>query len=304
MPRYFDNIVSPYAGQQFSIGIYAGNSILDLKEPSGLRNPVLSCNDVTDAPAAFVADPFMIRYQENWHMLFEVMNRATRRGQIAWARSKDGIKWDYQGTVLHEPFHLAYPHTFEYDGDMYMVPDSPGNGIRLYRALSFPDRWQFVCELRSDNSYSDATIFQREDLWWMFVAWSAANSEAKSLRLFSADNPTAEWQEHPASPVVANNDHSSRPAGRVVFSNGKLIRLAQDCESVYGQRVNAFEVLELSPDCYAEQPLSEHPILDKGPENWRLDGMHHADVHSLDDDRLIACVDGWKQIGHETASES
>ena len=75
--------------EEWSIGIYAGTS-LQLTTPSGVRNPILTPLDVTDVPAATVADPFMLRMDQVWHMFFEVLNNRTNRGEIGLATSRDG----------------------------------------------------------------------------------------------------------------------------------------------------------------------------------------------------------------------
>src|ERR1051326_7511326 len=96
----------------WSIGIFSGPALSDLSPSPRARNPVLSEGDVTDVHAQFVADPFMIKAQDAWHMFFEVMNAQTGKGDIGLAASKDGLHWEYQQIVLSEPFHLSYPHVF------------------------------------------------------------------------------------------------------------------------------------------------------------------------------------------------
>ncbi len=70
---------------------------------------MLTFRDVTDAPAWFVADPFMIRRNDQWAMYFEVFRADTRRGEIGLATSRDGRTWAYREIVLREPFHLSFP---------------------------------------------------------------------------------------------------------------------------------------------------------------------------------------------------
>jgi hypothetical protein len=79
----------------------------------------------------------------------------------------------------------------------------------------------------------------------------------------------------------------------VVFHNGHPIRFAQDCCPIYGTRVWAFEITELSATRYGEQALEARPVLDAGGCNWNESGMHHVDAHSTDGGQWIACVDGF-----------
>jgi hypothetical protein len=55
----------------------------------------------------------------------------------------------------------------------------------------------------------------------------------------------------------------------------------------------AFEIVALSPDTYEERRVGPDPMLSKSGRGWNAEGMHHVDVHSTDDGRWLACVDGW-----------
>ena len=46
---------------KWSIGIFTGTSALDIKTDPRVTNPVLTAGDVSDVPANFVADPFMVQ---------------------------------------------------------------------------------------------------------------------------------------------------------------------------------------------------------------------------------------------------
>lgn len=78
---------------EWAIGIYSGNTALNLSDDISINNPVLTARDVTDANAAFVADPFIIRGDEKWYMFFEVMNTANNQGDIGYAESQNALEW-------------------------------------------------------------------------------------------------------------------------------------------------------------------------------------------------------------------
>jgi hypothetical protein len=258
-----------------------------------VANPILTSASVTDVPAAFVADPFMVHRKNAWYLFFEILNQATRLGQIGLATSANGREWHYEGTVLAESFHMAYPHVFCAGGEFYMVPDTPDQGVLMYKALEFPFRWQRVHTLLSGGRFSDSSIFQHAGAWWMLTAWSLGKSNLKSLRLYYAEEPTGPWHEHPQSPILEPNETSSRPAGRVVIRGGNPVRFAQDGFPKYGSQVRAFEVLEMTRLRYIERELSQQPILQGSGIGWNADGMHHLDAHEVGNDRWLACVDGW-----------
>lgn len=278
----------------WSIGIYAGQSLWDLRPAAGATNPVLTREDVTDAPAVLVADPFMVQRGSEWFMFFELLNWRANKGEIGLATSRDGLHWRYQQRVLVEPFHLSYPCVFEDGGDYYMVPESrQSKQVRLYRAVDFPVNWSLVCVLMEDTELVDSTVFQKDGRWWM-LSGSSGQFGCSDLRLLEAKSLVGPWKEHPASPVVKDNRQNARPAGRVVQCGRQLVRFAQNCDRVYGRDVRAFEICELTSHAYREHERRDFEVLRPGDSGWNKGGMHHVDAHICENAKWLACVDGWR----------
>ena len=276
---------------KWSIGIYSGSAPLDLSPAPGVVNPVLSAEDVTDARASFVADPFMLRRGGVWHMFFELLNTASNRGEIGLATSADGLAWRYQQVVLREPFHLSCPLVFEWENECYMIPETgQAYAVRLYRATGFPTQWEFVQNL-VEGYFLDATVFFKDSLWWMFVTDTPRND---ALRLFCASTLTGAWQPHPMNPIVQHDGRIARPGGRVITAGGKSIRFAQNDAGAYGKRLHAFEILTLSTTAYAERelPLCADMSSPASGSGWNGQGMHHIDAHEPIQGCWIACMDG------------
>lgn len=288
--------VSALKGQKFSIGIVTFTKPFEFDNALNIKNPVLSYEQVTDIPAGFVADPFMLDLDGRWYMFFEVYNLLTRNGEIALATSTDGQVWSYEKVVLKESFHLAYPFVFKQDDEIYLIPDSPHADVRLYKAVGFPYEWEFCQTLVSGSHFSDSTVFFHRGAWWMLTGWVENLGDTMSLRLYSASHLTGTWHELPYSPLINNNNAIARPSGRVLDLDGKLIRFAQDGIVEYGSSVRAFEILEMTEEYYKEVELVASPVLVGSGEGWNADGMHHIDSHRLANGAWIACVDGWEYV--------
>jgi hypothetical protein len=270
----------------WSIGLYAGDSPLSLRalEP----NPVLTAASVTDVTASFVADPFCIADGGTFHLFLEVLDASDGRGVIGWATSSDGRSWTYRQVVLHEPFHLSYPCIVRAGDDFYMIPETREcQAIRLYRADDFPTRWTYVADL-VPGDFADATAFQHDGRWWLF-----AHRGLDELRLFSAPEIFGPWSEHPASPIVAGNRRISRPAGRVVTFDGRIVRFSQDGWPHYGSRIRAIEIDRLTPSEYSEHEVPESPILEATGEGWNSLGMHHLELIQHTNGEWLAVADGY-----------
>ncbi len=279
----------------WSISIYEGTNCLKLKPTSAIKNPVLSRSDVTDTIATFVADPFMVRVQDDWLMFFEVLNYKKQRGEIAFAKSKDGCNWNYQHLILSEDFHLSYPYVFEFESNWYMIPETcEANSVRLYQAKNFPTSWEFVKEILVGSRFVDASILNFNGIWWLFVGVEPTDEDAcNRLELYYADRLLGDWVLHPHSPIIDRNREISRPAGRIQHIDNQLIRFAQNCTVTYGYNVTAIEIELLTTTDYTEakmQPDGAY-LFELGTISCNSIGMHHLDFIMLGDRHCIACVD-------------
>ena len=273
----------------WSIGIYKGNSPYRLLPAPEIPNPVLTSASITGVPTTFVADPFMLR----GYMFFEVLRKDTNKGVIGMAASENSLDWNYQQIVLTEEFHLSYPYVFEWQNASYMIPETLGaNAVCLYEADDFPTRWSLKARL-IEGQCADPSIVRFNDLWWLFTC--SRPYQHDTLRLYFAEELTGPWREHPKSPIIRNDKCRARPAGRILILNDRLIRFAQDCVPLYGSRVRAFDVIELTTTHYVEVENLASPILQPGGNGWNALGMHHVDAHRQPDGNWLACVDGYSR---------
>lgn len=281
--------------RRWGVGIFAGPSPTTLKPMPGVRNPVLTHDDVTDVDATVIADPFLCSASPREHYLFfEAYDRARKSGVLAVATSPDFRTWTYQRMILAEPFHLSFPYVFEWNGAHYMVPESwKAGAVYLYRATHFPYEWTRQAALLTGEYLVDPALFHHDGRWWMFVETNPAKT-GETLRLYHSAALEGPFEEHPRSPIVDGDPATSRPAGRVVQSNGHLMRFAQRCFPTYGMDVSAFEITELTERTYAERPAASGPVLRAaGWGHWNRFGMHHLDAHRQPDGSWVAAVDGW-----------
>ncbi|MCB8985997.1 MAG: hypothetical protein H6659_19365 [Ardenticatenaceae bacterium] len=276
---------------QWSLGLYAGKSPFDLKPIDSVGNPIITADDVTDVKAGFVADPFLVHQDERWYLFFEVLDLATQRGVLAMADSVDGLDWTYRQVVLAEPYHLSYPHVFNWNGRIYMMPETPTDSVFLYRAVEFPLVWEREATLIERAGAADSTPFFYQDHWWMLVG-TVSND---TLYLYHANTPLGPWTEHPMSPLLQNEPRYSRPGGRVFTYDGRLYRVAQDGLLRYGHQLHLIEITELTTTTYAERLVEPSPWLAPGNAAWNSHGMHQVDLLPNGVGQWLACVDGYRR---------
>lgn len=167
----------------WSIGVFYGDSPFSLKPIESMNvwnnksaswpvaNPVVTCGSVTDFgfPSNFVADPFLYIQGDVLYLFFETKNAITMQGDIGVARSIDnGASWEQMGVVMDEEWHLSYPYVFDYNGQIYMMPEGSKKGdLRLYRAVDFPLKWELE-KVILKRPLIDTFIMEYESRYWLF----------------------------------------------------------------------------------------------------------------------------------------
>lgn len=197
----------------------------------------------------FCADPFIVGDAGRTYLFYETLTRGGKGVLRCFERV--GRRWAQRGCVLEEPWHLSYPQVFK-DGDRWlMLPESKaGGGVFLYQAEAFPYRWKRIdCLLR--GPYADSTILRWEGRWYLFAY--REDGAGRCLELWVSECPEGPWVLHPEGACVQTSRRLSRPAGFCVRErDGRLFRLAQDCNGDYGKRVFRIPILGLSPIVYRE----------------------------------------------------
>jgi len=273
---------------QWAISIYTGESPLQLKPVAEYGSgPALTGRQVTDIRCHSVADPFLLQREGRWHLFFEAMNTDSGKGEIAHAISQSGVQWEYGKIVLREPFHLSYPFVFTHGSETYMVPETrQADSVRLYVAEQFPLRWRFLATLLRGR-FADATLLRHEERWWLF-----AQRGLDEMRLYSSPDLLTGWAEHPGSPLWPGNRRRTRPGGRMVRYDNRLLRLTQDGLPSYGSSLRVYEVDRLNTTEYQEHEVPESPVLSATGTGWNAVGMHHMDAVELQPRHWLAAVDG------------
>jgi hypothetical protein len=170
-----------------------------------------------------------------------------------------------------------------------MIPEcAKFQQLRLYKAVQFPAKWSFVKTLLT-GTFKDSSVFYFAGKWWLF-----SEEEFGFLHLYFSDSLEGPWTEHPKSPIIKGNSRISRPAGRVLVMDNKIIRFAQDHYPIYGRQVRAFIVTNLTTTTYDEIEDTRSPVLQPCGSGWNADGMHQIDAYLNADGKWIACVDGFR----------
>ena len=272
---------------RWAIGLMRGES-LDRLKPTEMSNPVVTASDFDQWNGAAVADPFAIFRNGAWYLFFELFQKDSKNAVIGASRSENLRDWEPLGIVLKQPHHLSYPFVFEHDGQTYMMPESRSvRRVDLYRAVEFPFRWTFEKTILRGR-LMDCSMVQHQKLFWIFAGW-----RSYGLKLFYARHPLGPWKSHWMPCIRGYSRSSSRPGGRPVLQNNKLVRFSQDCTDYYGQQLRAWNVTRMNRLWYSEEPLYREPILLGAGDGWNARCMHHIDAFR------VPAVNSGQGIEHE-----
>jgi hypothetical protein len=232
----------------------------------------------------FWADPFLWTSEGKTFCFVEDFAYKKGVGHIT-VLEIDGTRATERGVALQEPFHLSFPFLFEYQGQLYMCPESANaRQVRVYRCVQFPLKWRLEKVLLDGVSAVDTMLFHRGNRWWMLtnIDESGTRDFESELYLFSAESPLSTvWTPHPYNPIRIDS-FGGRNAG-LIIDEDRIYRVGQ-CQGFdqYGQALQIYEIRELSESHYHESVVAEiTPNFRKG-----LLGLHH-----LSTDGKITVVD-------------
>jgi len=219
---------------------------------SVLPRGIGSCSLLEPPIGTHYADPFIIVQGGRHYVFFEAW-RDNCPGSI-WVTVLDADgRMSHPEPVLERPYHMSYPFVFDWQGELYMLPETRGNHtIELYHCMKFPGSWELSAVLMESVDAVDSTLFEQNGLWWMFAAgFGDAAARFRQLSIFFSDSPFGLWKPHACNPVAIDLS-SARPAGRLLMHHGQLIRPGQDCRLRYGHSIAWNRVDILSPTEYHE----------------------------------------------------
>ncbi|THF54585.1 hypothetical protein E6C48_21400 [Mesorhizobium composti] len=233
----------------------------------------------------FYADPFPYAWRQGEHLIFvEDYPHATGKAIISLVRiGADGAVRGPVEPVLEEPFHLSYPQVFDWQGDVWMLPEGSASGrLTLYRAARFPDRWVAEAVLL-EGKISDATLFQQDGSWWLFATdRDGYGSTSDTMVVFRAPSPAGPWRPHRMNPIVIDRA-MARPGGAFATVDGRPLLPVQDGTEGYGGGLGLSELLELDENTVRLAP--PRPVSGRG--DWP-----YPRIHTLNRAGRLEVIDG------------
>lgn len=196
------------------------------------------------------ADPFVFNYNGEDYLFFESFNYHEVYGKICCGKIIDNHIVDVK-VVIQEPFHMSFPNVFEYQGNIYMLPETKQTGeLRLYICDAFPYSWVLDSVLLSDVKLVDHALYLGKDN--IVISYDVSNDDKKN-RYYKID-----FEKKVAEEFFPKGEHTSERAGGSFFTmDNRLFRSIQNCEKTYGDYLKIFEVSSISETEITEKEVMQ-----------------------------------------------
>lgn len=246
-------------------------------------------------PITIIADPFLFVYNDRLYLFYE-KKRNYSPGVICMISTDDLVHWSKPITVLEEGFHLSYPFVFEDAGRIFLIPESSEVGdIRLYMAdndqlshFSFYKTLVSKEVVDTEIGYADSSVYKKDGVYYLITSIEKGkNSRNNNLYLFFSDKLCGPYMEHPDSPICSSPKYG-RNGGAFLVDDGKIYRVAQDCELSYGDNIHLLQVAKITKELYEEIVVSLN-LLPQDVQFYRYGG--HQYNYVIFRNRVVVATD-------------
>jgi len=207
----------------------------------------------------FWADPHIFFKNDMYYIFIEEYNFKQKKGHISLIEMQESGKYLDPVKVLEEPHHISYPHIFENNGTLFMIPETQqAHSINLYECTNFPTEWKHRETLFESLDAVDSTILFHRNKWWLFtnIAEPRGTQNYNELFLFYSNTLlSGDWHCHPMNPIISDIK-SARSAGKIFTQNDILYRPSQCGNPYYGYGIKLNEIVTLTENDYQEREIA------------------------------------------------
>lgn len=198
------------------------------------------------------ADPFLFERDGKVYLFYEAFDLIEHRGKEGYSILNEDGTWTKPVIIIDENYHLSFPYIFEYDGNIYLMPEmSADYSLKLYKSVEFPDKWIQADVVLPDVFACDSVFVEKDSKRYLLTNEMFHNVPNGQYASCWVKNYIYEMDGLRAiedGVKVAEGDFGIRNAGKTFSSSGKWYRIGQDCRNrMYGCGMVLFEIESLDP---------------------------------------------------------
>lgn len=199
--------------------------------------------DIPQSGRYWYADPILKKWAGKKYLFLEAFDMLFSVGRIA-VSEWNGSRFSTPKVIIKKPYHMSYPFVFEYESNLYMLPETGQNKtLELYKAENnMVSKWKKIKVLRDDIRYADATVILNQGAYYI-IAYEEGKAEWKT-HVFLLDMRKLEVER---LETIVHHENKYRPAGRVFEKEGKLYRPVQLGTERYGEGIMIERIDSVSP---------------------------------------------------------
>jgi hypothetical protein len=241
------------------------------RQPLGIadRKPFRPLSVLPASKADWAADPMLVDDGDKTWLFYEAVKNG--KGRIEVAEVLNGCGLSEPHVLLEDACHYSYPFVFRDDGNWYMIPESSAaKEVRLYRAVSFPFRWQLQTVLLHERAVDTTVILHRGDRWLLTFLLDQGTE-----KVFPRAYIVNDWNEPTLRevPWLTYDPLRVRGAGPFFQAGHELLRPAQISQPQrYGDGLVFYR--PRFADAYSEEPVFEIGERDLRVRGVFADGLH------------------------------
>ena len=243
------------------------------------------------------ADPLLWEKDRKEVVFLERVDRRTGRGCIACADISEGF-WREPVAVIEEPFHMSFPMCFEWQNELYMIPETEmDQALHLYRCVEFPYKWEEAGIYMKGWSLVDSVLWSQNDGNMQFLASEYDPKDDFYTRYHAYELQRADGQIKCRDLGRISDKYTlrSRMAGPVIEDKVPLAIVQRSTPGIYGYSIQFCKKEEYLPGRIVKEILPSDLI----GMGHKLLGVHtysrSSHYEMLDIQYLIYNKDKWRK---------
>ena len=232
-------------------------------------NPGKNFTLVQNPEWGWCADPFLVKYQGEVYLVAEIFLYSSERNGVVGYCKFEGEKFGEWKVTMDRPWHLSYPNVFVINDHLYMCPESYQlEEIAIYELQEFPDKWKKVNTIIQNKKCVDTTFLKWNNEIYMYTFEPLFRDFEGNLLLYKLETDASVFVE-----TISKDKRGARPAGKIIYVEGKHYRVGQISGKEYGEGLALYEIKSVFPK-YEEAEVATLYPKHLGKKFQKFDGIH------------------------------